>query len=617
MLLLLTGCEALRITFPGERADTGEAVPDLRLELSATEIVGAIEEPTTLSLVVRNEGTAAGDATIELVEQGAGVWSATPDNVQVPAGGFDTSSLRLVPSTWGDASVEVRVTDELGSVRTAVISAWVYEDVDGDGYASERSGGTDCDDTTAAAWPGAEEVWYDGIDNDCLGGDDDDQDGDGVAVDRDCDDTNPDVTAATDEVWNGVDDDCDGVVDDVSADDLGDVWIAGNIAELGTGAMAAWYDTRGLFAADGDTSTLWRVDAVHAGFDLTSGASGSLLAPGGGAFSWLGAHRDGSDVLVIAGARGTAWRVDLDDVDGEQAIEALPSIRLAQDEAGNELGGGDLGDVDGDGVVDLVVGVPTSSIVEEEEDEGDVIPAVGRVLLFLGGGGGDLDVDDADEETWGGDRNDLLGATVVTADVDDDGLADILVGEPGDDAGDTQAGALYLLHGRTSPNWRAQVEDEAWIAVEGDSYGASLGEAAAQADADVDGDGAIDLILPAPTAGAVVWYAAVGELDGELSLADADQRWTGDVGFGEAVAVVPLDGAQAVVVGSPDAGAGGEVVVQAWAGGAFVDRATLEGVDTMRLGSGLLTLPGALLLGATGADARAVDGGAWWSLATD
>ena len=62
-------------------------------------------------------------------------------------------------------------------------------DDDGDGFNDDED---DCDDTDDAIHPGADEVPYDGIDNDCSEGDDDDLDGDGYASivvgGDDCDD---------------------------------------------------------------------------------------------------------------------------------------------------------------------------------------------------------------------------------------------------------------------------------------------------------------------------------------------------------------------------------------------------------------------------------------------
>ena len=69
----------------------------------------------------------------------------------------------------------------------------------------------DCDDASASVYPGAAEVWYDGEDNDCLGGDDSDADGDGHPIGDDCDDTDSSVNPdATDDTMDGVDQDCDG-----------------------------------------------------------------------------------------------------------------------------------------------------------------------------------------------------------------------------------------------------------------------------------------------------------------------------------------------------------------------------------------------------------------------
>lgn len=64
-------------------------------------------------------------------------------------------------------------------------------DADADGFDASA----DCDDADASVHPGATETWYDGVNQDCTGASDYDQDGDGVeAADHggaDCDDTDP------------------------------------------------------------------------------------------------------------------------------------------------------------------------------------------------------------------------------------------------------------------------------------------------------------------------------------------------------------------------------------------------------------------------------------------
>jgi hypothetical protein len=83
------------------------------------------------------------------------------------------------------------------------------DDLDGDGYSVEDG---DCDDADDTVNPGAEEVWYDTVDQDCDGNNDD-QDGDGYAVADDCDDTSSAVFPGAEEVCDGVDNDCDGTAD--------------------------------------------------------------------------------------------------------------------------------------------------------------------------------------------------------------------------------------------------------------------------------------------------------------------------------------------------------------------------------------------------------------------
>ncbi|MBN1336929.1 MAG: hypothetical protein JXB39_13305 [Deltaproteobacteria bacterium] len=86
-------------------------------------------------------------------------------------------------------------------------------DVDADGWLLCN----DCDDRDATFHPEAEEL-CDGLDNDCDGvvpDDEIDDDGDWwTECMGDCDDTNPDVHPGRDEVWgNGIDDNCDGYAD--------------------------------------------------------------------------------------------------------------------------------------------------------------------------------------------------------------------------------------------------------------------------------------------------------------------------------------------------------------------------------------------------------------------
>ncbi|MCB9764220.1 MAG: hypothetical protein H6739_30895 [Alphaproteobacteria bacterium] len=110
------------------------------------------------------------------------------------------------------------VVNETGPVVTDDTGGEVV-DADGDGFSVDE----DCNDADAAINPGATEVPYDGVDNDCDAATaDDDLDGDGFPLNVDCDDTDADTHPGATEVCNGEDDDCDGEIDDAA----GGVWYA-------------------------------------------------------------------------------------------------------------------------------------------------------------------------------------------------------------------------------------------------------------------------------------------------------------------------------------------------------------------------------------------------------
>jgi len=102
-------------------------------------------------------------------------------------------------------------------------------DQDGDGYTPAMG---DCDDSNPNVSPAAMEIPGNGIDDDCNGLVDADMDGDGYTeANGDCDDYDPDVYPHAPEDGgngtgepNGIDDDCDGIIDNhlPTVDDDGD-----------------------------------------------------------------------------------------------------------------------------------------------------------------------------------------------------------------------------------------------------------------------------------------------------------------------------------------------------------------------------------------------------------
>jgi FG-GAP repeat protein len=172
----------------------------------------------------------------------------------------------------------------------------------------------------------------------------------------------------------------------------------------------------------------------------------------------------------------------------------------AYDQSGGSVAA--AGDVNGDGLADLLVGAPFAAGAGNAEG--------GTYVVFGRAGRFDVPVDLAAVAAGEGgfvihgeDAYDYAGVSVAAVgDLNGDGLADVLVGAPwGDGAGDAEpyAGAAYVVFGRAggaAVDLAAVAAGTGGFAVRGEDAGDGAGRSVA-ATGDVDGDGLADLLVGA------------------------------------------------------------------------------------------------------------------------
>lgn len=285
----------------------------------------------------------------------------------------------------------------------------------------------------------------------------------------------------------------DVVVSSVFAEDIqGQVWVfEGAPSGVDTTSSATWTLTGTQFG-DGFGNALAPMDFNGDGQpDLAVAANGALLSRGG-AFVYFGPLTGQADA-------GDADFVAIGPTINSIFAEALDNV----------------GDVNGDGRDDMVVGAPH---VDGNHDD------QGAAYLFLGGQTGNLAAGNADRR-YVEEAADAYAGWDITpmGDVNDDGHADFALSAPGVS---TNQGAVYVIsdHGGTGISY---LEDAAVI-LEGEANGHFFGSGIAGQD--LDGDGVMDMVVGAPAAqttrGRV--YVFYGPLSGVLGAEEAEAAQSGN-----------------------------------------------------------------------------------------
>lgn len=196
------------------------------------------------------------------------------------------------------------------------------------------------------------------------------------------------------------------------------------------------------------------------------------------------------------------------------------------------------GDIDGDGVDDLVVGSPNYDPTEDSNFN------AGMATVFFGGSlsnGGSLQDVDAVLTIYGVDEMSGVASSLGFSDVDDDGLADLWIGAHQGEVSGQDTGVVYLFYGASletalSGNALSVTDaDLTLVGVENYDYaGFSMANVG-----DVDGDKREDWLIGAHQADAdaedvgktYLFYAqTIQTLSGEQSMTEADVTFVGEAG---------------------------------------------------------------------------------------